>query len=162
MSLLSLYVIGDPGAAPVKVGISRDPDQRLLALRGLVGKTAEVLFRSEPMAKARTVERIAHALLRDYEEGEEMFRVLPEVAIATIERAQELAASGDTTLLDRERIHVSLDPDMRSMLEDYRRSHRPIPSSAGAARLILRAALSAWKNGEFIQEPPSLIYERHD
>lgn len=44
-----------------------------------------------------------------------------------------------------DRVNITMDPEFREDLDEWRKSQKPIPPSAGAVRYIVRNFLDQWK-----------------
>jgi hypothetical protein len=89
-----VYVIGPPGAAWCKVGITRNMAQRLRAFMCESGTDSMALWDMTRSPRAGIVERLVHRLLRPHRIMGERFAVHPNVAIRCvrdfIERGDDL------------------------------------------------------------------------
>lgn len=92
-----VYVIGADGGAH-KVGISADPVSRLAALQTST-HVQLALAETWESASARTVERLAHAILSARHLSGEWFDVNKADAVAAVQSALAMVAVGDLSLL---------------------------------------------------------------
>lgn len=95
---VSVYVFSAPNGLQ-KIGISNDPELRLMAFDDIDGKpvllTAEYTRPRWEMADARVVERAAHTLVGNHRFAGEWFKVTPEEAASAVERALEMWDRGE-------------------------------------------------------------------
>ena len=86
-----VYVINRADGA-LKVGFSKNPDQRLASRRGFLGEAASVVFSlHRPLGDAHRVEKMAHKVLQAFDVGYEWFDVTPEMARSAVVYAGLLA-----------------------------------------------------------------------
>ena len=84
-----IYVIRAYGIG-VKIGVSKDPVDRLRHLQGANG-TKLTMIKAIHCKHARLAEAIAHKMLNQHRLSGEWFRVRPERALTTVQRAIEIS-----------------------------------------------------------------------
>jgi len=142
-----IYVIGhDTG--PQKVGFSNCPAIRAKALK-VKGQPQFLVHYQHEVAPddVRGVEALAHHLLDAKALGKERFDVTPGEAIHAVADATERYAAGERaperTDLLTERINLVCGVSFVEMVNDWRRTQRPIPSWGKAVRDLVDRALDA-------------------
>jgi hypothetical protein len=95
---MNVYAIQtEGGSRPVKIGISRDPSSRLRGLSGAQPFGIAIVHTSEVKdGLARTIERAAHAILKEKRLSGEWFDVTPEEAVSAIGEAIAAIESGES------------------------------------------------------------------